>query len=43
MSAPDAIISRVVSILSASEMPAIGAAISADAPPDNRMTSASPE
>ena len=43
MSAPDAIISRVVSILSASEMPSIGDAISADAPPDSRMTSASPE
>ncbi len=43
MSAPDVIITRVVSILSASDRPSIGAAISAEAPPDNRMTSASPE
>ena len=43
MSAPDAIIRCVASILSASVMPSIGAAMSADAPPDSRMTSASPE
>ena len=43
ISAPAFIITRVVCTLSANVMPSTADAINADAPPDNRMTSTSPE